>query len=184
MHAALRQPREARDECGEEPRGQEALPRTEAVAADDERGAVQSACRRAQDGVWDWAAASRPVSRHLGRRGGGQEARKEVGARAGLPRPLKGTQLNAELEVAHAAQHLWGREGGERDAVVSTSLACKAGPRAAHAELEVAHEAHHLGHLLLGRGVLMAQRSDHIRERHDPPHNLRRRVAVVTNEVR
>jgi hypothetical protein len=110
VHAALRQPREARDQCGEEPRGHEALPRTEAVAADDERGA----CRRAQDGVGDWAAAYRPVSRHLDRRGGGQEARKEVGARAGLSRPLEGTQLNAELEVAHEAHHLWeGREGNE-----------------------------------------------------------------------
>ena len=65
MHAALGQPREACHQCGEEPGGQEALPRTETVPTDDERGAVLSACRRAQDGVWDLAAAYRPMSGHL-----------------------------------------------------------------------------------------------------------------------
>ena len=52
------------------------------------------------------------------------------------------------------------------------------------AELEIAHQRHHLGHLRLGREVLVAEGGDDVGEGDDAPHHLGGRVAVVADEVR
>jgi hypothetical protein len=52
-----------------------------------------------------------------------------------------------------------------------------------HGELELADECHHLGHLRLGRRVLVGQRVDDVAEAHYPAHHLRGAVAVVADKV-